>query len=351
VSEDLMRSVPGRDRVERLIDDIRHPVLVHSPVLIDVSFIEDPGMRAVVVLAASLEWNVVVKQSRPVTLISRDGFKHVIPTETSIKFNVFRNRVNATITHSLTAQPTLELMEHLIKQFKLGPSHARVFRAAVGEGVMDDVVSVDDPDEGLPEPELGADVELVPEPGPAPALDRDEEATTPVVEPFSERVEPTLSTTKGGDQYESPIMETVIRQLVKDGDDQITYRCIICGLEFETKRGVGGHYGRHVAAGEAEGTSKMKKPVVNKIPDYVPTEVHAPKGTEAAELRRLRTILSEVQRAVGMDQIKDAERRVMVAQRKQAEAEAARDVANARAERLAGDLRSLRELIGGLSDD
>src|SRR6185436_3581558 len=103
-----MSETPGYDRIIQLSNEYREPVAVTSPKLVDVSFIDDPGMRAVVVLALSLEWNMVHKANRVLTLIARNGFKHVIPTDTSVKFNVFQNRVYATITHSMTHIPTLE---------------------------------------------------------------------------------------------------------------------------------------------------------------------------------------------------------------------------------------------------
>jgi len=236
-----MEETPGFDQIRQLSKEYRDPVLVSGPKLLDVSFIEDPGMRAVVVLAVSLDWNMVHKANRVVTLIARNGFKQVIPTDTSIKFAVFQNRVYATVTHSFTHIPTPELMEKIIKQHKLDPSHARVFRDALSRmGVT-------------PEPE-------------------EEAATTPVVaDEFvpTERVEPTLSTAAKGLQYVSQIMETVIRKLVPEGDDQITYRCMVCGLEFPTKRAVGGHYGNHVAKGEAVAKPEARENVIRVTPTPV----------------------------------------------------------------------------------
>lgn len=119
-------SIPGQDKFMDIVDEAMHPIMVSNPKLIDVSYIQDRGMQAVVALAASCEWNVVSKPGRVTTLIARTGFRCTIPTDTSIKFNVFANRVNAVVTHSLTHRPTLDLMERLIKQHKLDPSHARV---------------------------------------------------------------------------------------------------------------------------------------------------------------------------------------------------------------------------------
>jgi hypothetical protein len=333
-------NIPGEERMRQLVADVRNPAVVVSPVLIDVSYIRDPGIQAIVALAASLEWNIVHKSGSPVTLIARDGFKHTVPTNTSVKFSVFRNRVNATVTHSITAIPSPELMDRLVKQYKLDSSHARVFKM-----VVDGIVEPVEPDEDSLSDEL-----LLPEPS----------EPQPEFVP-TERVEPTLSITTKGQQYVSQAMETVIRKLVADGDEQITYRCLVCGLEFSTKRGVGGHYGFHVQAGEAEATDDARKTVVNVIPDYVPSETRTlrPKDPEPEppvermftnneplvnELLELRRIVNEVGRLVGRDEIAQLQERCQ-------ELTIERDEAITRANRLASDLRSLRELIGGLSDE
>jgi len=345
--------IPGQDKMLDLINKVREPRIVHSPVLLDVSYISDRGMQAVVALANSLEWNVVVKRGRPVTLVARDGFKQQIPTDTSIRFEVFRNRVNAVITHSMTAQATPELMEHLIKQYKLDPSHARVFRAAGGNGVMDGVVSADEPDEGLPEEEPDqlttlAEAVIMAEAEASVALDGE---TQSVEEPAVQmRVEPTLNFAKGGEQYISEIMDTIIRQLVPDGEDQITYRCKVCGLELPTKRGIGSHWQVHVKKGEAQATAGNKRVIVNKVPDYVPTEVHNPRMVPSTELRKLQRIISDVQKAVGQDSIKESERRVMVAERKLAEMQAEVERLTKRNESLERSLSTLHDLLGEIRE-
>lgn len=69
------------------------------------------------------------------------------------------------------------------------------------------------------------------------------------------------------------------------------------------------------------------------------------------EIRRLRRIVQDVQKAVGQEAIKEAERQVMVVQRKLETVTIERDQAIARADRLAKDLQALRELIGGISSE
>jgi hypothetical protein len=169
-------------------------------------------------------------------------------------------------------------------------------------------------------------------------------------------------------------METVIRQLVPDGEDQITYRCLVCGLEFPTKRGVGGHYGGHVTRGEAEAKPEARDNAVKVVhvipphPDRVPepeppmiaiavapgdpfvepepepeyeSEVGLP-GFD--ELTRLRQVVDRIAELVGREHIEQLQERCQ-------ELTIERDAAVTRAERLASDLRTLRELIGGLSSE
>lgn len=332
--------IPGTDVMRELIDDIKNVAVVDFPVPIDITYIVDSGMRAVVALAASLEWNVLRRNDAPITLVARNGFRTQIPTDTSIKFNVFRAKVNAVFTHSITAEPTPELIERLIKQYKLDPSHAQVFRRAVATGRP-------------VEPEERSEVPIAPEP------------FVPI-----ERVEETLSQETKNTWYVSPLMDTVIRQLVPQGSEQITYRCKICGLEFETKRGVGGHYQVHIQAGEAAATAGLPRtyvkptpaatadmvverpePTLDSTPEPEPEPVESePEPVESEptpnvdELLELRRIVSEVGRLVGREQVEQLQERCD-------ELTIERDEAVARANRLASDLRSLRELIGGLSDE
>jgi len=236
----LAGDIPGTDVLLKLSEDAINAIQVTNIKPIDVSYIKDSGVRAIVALAASCDWNVVHRAGQMVTLISRTGHKLRFPTNTSIKFSVFASWTNGIARHSLTHLPTPELMEKLIAQYKLDTSHARVFREAVGK----------------PEP-------VEPEEPSAAALDE----FVP-----TERVEPTLSQAAKNQQYVSQIMETVIRQLVPNGEEQITYRCMVCGLEFPTKRGVGGHYGGHVIRGEAEAKPEARENVIK----VTPTEVSKP---------------------------------------------------------------------------
>lgn len=345
--------IPGTERFMDLADAALDPVLVWNARPIDVSYIDDSGVRAIVALAASCGWNVVHKAGSMVTIVSRSGRKLRLPTNTSIKFSVFTSWVNGVVLHSMTHIPTAELMDKLIQQYKLDASHARVFRQAVSQPAADEEADESD----------GTDIEVTQEEVTADVAP-DEQPTSDPLSVFSERVEPTLSTATKGQQYVSQIMETVIRKLVPDGVDQITYRCMVCALEFPTKRGVGGHYGYHVTRGEAVAKPEARDNIVHVIPNYVPTEVHVyPEKVEPEpeveppvertftnnkplvdELLELRQTVDRIAELVGREHIEQLQERCQ-------ELTIERDEAVTRANRLASDLRSLRELIGGISDE
>ena len=318
---------------------------------VDLSNIQDKGMKGAVLLAVAMGWNLVQRDGAPAQVVSREGLKRNIPTDTGVRQSVFWSLIANILSHSDGKLPTPELVEQIVKQTGMSRAHAHVLKSrtallASGSDVSDD----DEP----PEEEVGQEgessedqtegheVEVSPAEV-APSAD----ALEPVEYPIT-RVEPTLNHMGDGNQYLSPIMETVIRQLIPDGDEQITYRCLVCGLEFPAKRGVGSHYQVHTKAGEAEATAAKSKTVVNKVEGYQPTEIHTPRGDYATENRRLRRIINDVQKAVGQDAIKGAERQVEAMRRRVEAAEAARDEAIARADRLASDLKSLKELIGGI---
>lgn len=345
--------IPGVKQFMELADAALDPTLVWNVKPIDVSYIKDPGVRAIVALAASCEWNVVHRAGAMVTIISRTGRKLRLPTNTSIKFSVFTSWVNGVVLHSMTHVPTAPLMDKLIQQYKLDASHARVFRQAVSQPASEQEAD-DSEDE-----EVNVTKEDV-----SPNVAPDEQPASSGVEVFSERVEPTLSTAAKGQQYVSQIMETVIRRLVPDGMDQITYRCLVCGLEFPTKRGVGGHYGGHVTKGEAVAKPEARDNIIR----IVPVETGKPPGEyeaviesilavpepvsmrieqghiESGELTKLRRIVDRIAELVGREHIEQLQERCQ-------ELTIERDEAVTRANRLASDLRSLRELIGGISDE
>lgn len=335
--------------MQKLVDDIREPKVVFDLKPVDVGYIVDPGMRAVVALATSLEWNVVHRNNSPVTLIARDGFKHVLPTNTSVRFNVFTNRVNATITHSLTAIPSPELMEKIIKQYKLGPSHARVFRAAAGDGVMEGIVSHDEPDEHL-EPVLHVEEEMVPE--------------EPLESTYSlPKRWPYIAHDNNGRTYESAVVDT-------DGEK---FYCSLCGWESDDPMPVTGHFNLHRRNGqqpprepgplsEERDSGWFRGAKARQAARKVPLGVRPKPKPEIVERREKRVeappkVVNPLSLppmegeppAIDSDVTVEAVAemvRTLIAQATAGIA-AERDEALAEVERLRNSLKSLRDLIGG----
>jgi hypothetical protein len=327
---------------------------------VDLSNIGDRGMKGIALLAVALGWNLYHRKGAPAQIKSRSGLVRNLPTDTGVRQSVFWSMVASVLSHSDGKLPTDNLIDQIVKQSGMSQAHAQVLKTRLAQ-INRGTITEELPEEVPPTPEmteaeqwawLGEAMVATQEP------ETEEAATTPVVaEPEVEvgaevRVEPTLNHAGSGDQYVSEIMETVIRRLIPEGEDQITYRCKVCGLELPSKRGVGSHYQVHVKAGEAKATAGNKRVIVNRVPDYVPSEVHTPKMVSSAELRRLQRIIADVQKAVGGGgDVEKAEQRAKAAERKAEAMQKERDDAIARAERLASDLRSLRDLIGGISDE
>lgn len=323
---------------------------------VDLSNIGDRGMKGVALLAVALGWNIYHRRGAPAQIKSRSGLTRNLPTDTGVRQSVFWSMIASVLSHSDGKLPTEHLIDQIVKQSGMSKAHAQVLNARLtqmikGESVEDEI----EPDPVPPDPEM-TDEEKWAWLGEAMVATqeevKEEVATTPVVaEPEVEmRVEPTLNFAKAGEQYISEIMDTIIRRLIPDGEDQITYRCKVCGLELPSKRGIGSHWQVHVKAGEAQATAGNKRVIVNKVEDYVPTEVHNPRMVPSSELRKLQKVIADVQKAVGQDSIKESERRVMVAERKLAEAQAEVARLTVRNDSLERSLNTLHELLGEIRE-
>ena len=345
-----------------MASDIRKWTWVDQLKPIDTSNIQDKGMKGIAMLAVALGWNLQHRRGAPSQLKSREGMTRNLPTDTGVRQSVFWSMLASILSHSEGKLPTPRLIDEIAKVTGMSKAHAHTLAARVSlvERGGDDLPEEEEPVEVdmtgvivLEEPMVTKTGRVLTDDDVQALADEAERGYDISITPFvpTERTEPTLNMASDGAQYISPIMDTVIRQLVANGDDQITYRCKQCGLEFETKRGVGAHWQRHVQAGEAEATNNKRKMIVNVIPDYEPTEVHTPKRHAVEELRRLRKIVRDVQLAVGQDALKEYEARAFAQQRRIDALQKERDDAIKRADRLASDLRSLRELIGGISDE
>ena len=104
----------------------------------DTTGVRDIGVRAVIDLAVSLGWNVVLKTGNPCTVIAKDGARLRMPTDTTIRDSVFQGYLSTIMSHSTEHTPTVELMDSLIAVHKkLSDSHKQKLRMAVGETAGD----------------------------------------------------------------------------------------------------------------------------------------------------------------------------------------------------------------------
>lgn len=113
---------------------------VETPTPIDLSYVDDRNMRALIALAVSLGWNVHHKVHQPAVLTARDGTQRRVPTDTaSVRMSVFQAVLSTILSHTDAEQwrPTDKLMENLISTFKVDVDHARRMRLAVTETVED----------------------------------------------------------------------------------------------------------------------------------------------------------------------------------------------------------------------
>lgn len=109
------------------------PIEVRQVTPVDVSGVRDPGMRALVLLAASLGWNVIQKINNPVALVARDGTQRRLPTNTSIRMSVFQAALSTIMVHTEDREATSELIDAIVRDTKIDRDHERRLRLAIGE--------------------------------------------------------------------------------------------------------------------------------------------------------------------------------------------------------------------------
>jgi hypothetical protein len=233
--------------------------------LIDVSGVRDSGMQALVLLARSLDWNVMQKVNNPVVITSRSGVQRRIPTNTSIRMSVFQTHLSAIMLHS-TLEGTVELMDQIIKATKPNREQANRLRLAVGQSVQEHRRQTEDAaippavDQQGPltqnieiqweEPPMTETVKTIEERKPtvlgqivhgAPvgvAADGKDHGRLKSKKPFLATIN---KTGKGGFVYES---KSSFERIWDDG--YYDYECMVCGVGYPTPKGVGSHRQTHV---------------------------------------------------------------------------------------------------------
>ena len=234
---------------------------------VDMTGVRDTGMQALIILAASLGWNVLKKHNTPVVLTARDGTQKRLPTNTSVRMSVFQTALSTIMVHSGEIEPTIELIDEIIKATKPSHDHARRLRLAVGEtpaehrnrinaiaaGVADteraegEHLTYHPEITGMTEPEV--DVYLVDDPADAlnfePPFDGQEHGELISRESFHAHYS---GTSKGtGYTYQSV---TSFERIWEDGYKD--YECQVCGKVYGSSRAVGSHRQVHTKAGEVK---------------------------------------------------------------------------------------------------
>jgi len=251
---------------------------VRDMVLIDVSGVRDSGMQALVLLARSLDWNVMQKVNNPVVITSRSGVQRRIPTNTSIRMSVFQTHLSSIMLHS-TLEATPELMDKIIKSVKPNREQANRLREAVGMSVQEHRRQSEEPIPPAVEPgakPLTQTIEIQWEEPPMTETNKTIElprtpykGTTPLANstlapkgglpadgnehgevvkrgPFIATVH--SNDLSGGYVYES---QSSFERIWSDG--YYDYECMICTAAYPSAKGVGSHRQVHVKYDGAEG--------------------------------------------------------------------------------------------------
>lgn len=368
VTNDSVRKLEElKDQIEEQIENAT-PIYKLTP--IDVSGVDGHEVRALLRLAVSMGWNVSQRADSPAVITARDGVQRRFPTNSGLRMSVFQSFLRAIMYHALDKQMTPELVEEVIASEKLSKDHQRYLRLAASEWAERRMLPDPEPpakERREPEPHLTQRIEIPmakpepePEPQPATAVAGHD---VPPLELGSAGWE--MAPSKGLDlstlerrpalvlmgqkkrgsgisqQYISPIMDEITLP-----SGEVTRICKICDFTGTTQR-IASHYQWHVRRGEAPTTNSMKRIAVAEVVKQPRKYTPADTGS-SDELRQLRQIIDDIAAVVGRRAIYEAETRAKRAEFLQHEAEVARDAAIARAEKLAGDLRSLRDLLNGV---
>jgi hypothetical protein len=368
------------------------PVTELKPV--DVSAVRDDGMKALILLAVSLGWNVMHKLNQPVVITSREGVQRRIPTTTSARASYFQSNLSAIIVNS-AAEPSLELMDAIIKTVKPSADHASRLRLAVGETPQQHrerlMNAEPDPEELLLPPIAGRieihgddDVELVweeppTEPGkttpPSRPAGVSQEVPRPadlgdhgeLLEQRTHLAKSSLHRNKDG-TWRAKVYEstTADERLWEDG--YIDFVCKVCGLAFPNPRGVGSHKQLHIREGTAVADDRNeKKDRWTMVPDTTlwesrrqssGTRRSKPKPEQEQELQPepapeqdqviadTEYLIQQIKELLFPEVEKRAQELMGVVDKLRLENEDLKS----KYTKVSGDLRALRELIGGMGE-
>jgi len=215
---------------------------------IDTTHIKDPGLRALVLLAYSLGWNVNQGLHRPIYLINREtGVRVVIPTDTAIKASVFQANLSKIMTYSTDFTPTIELIDKIIAATKPNQDVENRLRLALGETAKQHRDRAANLESETPDlsTELTQRIEIPMTFEPVGAPPTAVEATTATHSMGSELIrEPKLLIQSDPVMTASGEHRMAISRLWNDGS--VTYKCKFCDYESDSLSRLTGHGNAHV---------------------------------------------------------------------------------------------------------
>jgi hypothetical protein len=365
--------------MEPSTSDPLQPVTDLKPV--DVSAVKDDGMKALILLAVSLGWNTMHKPNQPVVITSREGIQRRIPTGTSTRASYFQSNLSAIILNS-ALEPTIELMDAIIKSIKPSADLAMRLRLAVGESPQqhrERLASMEPEPEELLLPPLGTHGTIVgdeliweepPEPHVRPSRQHRGSLVGPadggdhgaMSEQRTHLAKSSLHQNKDG-TWRAKVYEsnTADERLWEDG--YVDFVCKVCGLAFATSRGVGSHKQMHIVAGEAEADGPMNPKQWQMVSEEALWEERRQPSVPYGKRSKIEPEPVEV--APTDQEVVDAEHLIQVikdllfpeVERRATELMGVVDRLNLENEdlrikyaKVSGDLKALRELIGGMDE-
>jgi hypothetical protein len=260
------------------------PTLATTITPVDLTGVRDAGMRALVLLAASLGWNVLQRANNPIVITARDGTSKRLPTNTSIRMSVYQTALSTIMTHSVETVPTVELVDKIIDATKLDRDHARRMRIAIGESAQEHkqrllamaagVGKAREAEEHLTQriempvaaeplaqeaayetgkmaPEAVEFVDELPAEEPTRAWG-DDWPDTPADDGDHGgivSVEPFWAHRSGHGKTSKAYLSSTARERTWE-DGYVDYTCVYCGKAHKSSRGVGSHFQFHYQNGE-----------------------------------------------------------------------------------------------------
>jgi len=335
--------------------------------MLDVSSVRDSGMQALVLLARSLGWNVLQKHNNPVVVTSPEGIQKRLPTNTSVRQSVFQTTLSGIILHS-SLEPTMELVEQIIRSVKPNREQANRLRLAVGETPQQHRERIEQHEAPVPEPRntpLTQTPVITWEDPPTEATDTPVPAASPRVRLAGSAPGRPYG---GGDHGEIVDQHAFVarsRQRRKDGsyyvydsessdertwsDGFVDYVCKVCHGGFASAKAVGSHRQVHIKNGEVQHRSQTEvmSGSLRTVTPATPVAATPPEEPEVVEVVEVDADEALTTDAVDvLQQIRDLVMPNVISELDRLHAE--NNFLRERNEKLTSDLQALKSLIGEL---